>query len=405
MRGGRRQAARERGSRCVQGRGSDCRFVKEGAWRRSHPEHVAHVSDAGCVPAERLVEGVRSLPRVASRAYEAGRAAGPRRGAAGGEQSRCAQRAGERVQLHCLGGLGLGAAHVKHAPHDRDAGGVPAQWLVEGERPLPRVAGHMVRRELERAGRRRGGGVCVRGARSVKEGGRLRGGARGAAHEKHAVHGSPLEVIDLPVAHYTGPMGVRVVSPRVWAWMTRLPVGSAPPARCARFFGRPRRLRARAFDRAHIDVVDIDVVDIDVVDIDVVVTRLAPQLASQLPPRAARAARAWNERRRRPRSPTASTTSPRRRHLALRLSRRARARCARRSRHVARSPPLLGAAAAARVARAARVAPPLVGAPFLELDVAPRHEPRRIGARLVNWRRAGASEGVRASVGGASVTA
>ena len=172
--------------------------------------------------------------------------------------------------------------------------------------------------------------------------------------------------------------GLRCVS--TWAWTTRLPVGSAPPAIGS--FGRPRRLRARAFDRAHIDVVDIDVVDIDVV-----VTRLAPQLASQLPPRAARAARAWNERRRRPRSPTASTTSPRRRHLALRLSRRARARCARRSHHVARSPPLLGAAAAARVARAARVAPPLVGAPFLEFDAAPRHEPRRIGARLVNWSR------------------
>ena len=180
--------------------------------------------------------------------------------------------------------------------------------------------------------------------------------------------------------------GLRCVS--TWAWTTRLPVGSAPPAIGS--FGRPRRLRARAFDRAHIDVVDIDVVDIDVVDIDVVVTRLAPQLASQLPPRAARAARAWNERRRRTRSPTASTTSPRRRHLALRLSRGARAQSARRSRHVARSPPLLGAAAAARVARAARVAPPLVGAPFLELDVAPRHEPRRIGARQVNWRRAGA---------------
>ena len=172
----------------------------------------------------------------------------------------------------------------------------------------------------------------------------------------------------------------RWVSPPTWAWTTRPPVGSAPPAIGS--FGRPRRLRARAFDRAHIDVVDIDVVDIDVV-----VTRLAPQLASQLPPRAARAARAWNERRRRPRSPTASTTSPRRRHLALRLSRGARAQSARRSRHVARSPPLLGAAAAARVARASRVAPPLVGAPFLELDVAPRHEPRRIGARLVNWRR------------------
>ena len=32
------------------------------------------------------------------------------------------------------------AAHVKHPAHVRDAGGVPAQWLVEGLRVLPRVA-------------------------------------------------------------------------------------------------------------------------------------------------------------------------------------------------------------------------------------------------------------------------
>ena len=36
----------------------------------------------------------------------------------------------------------------------------------------------------------------------------------------------------------------------MWDWTTRLHVGSAPPA--TGLFGRPRRLRARAFDRAHI---------------------------------------------------------------------------------------------------------------------------------------------------------
>ena len=33
-----------------------------------------------------------------------------------------------------------GAAHVKHEAHVRDAGGVPAQRLVEGFGELPRVA-------------------------------------------------------------------------------------------------------------------------------------------------------------------------------------------------------------------------------------------------------------------------
>ena len=52
--------------------------------------------------------------------------------------------------------------------------------------------------------------------------------------------------------------GVCVVSPRgpyAWAWTTRLPVGSAPPAIGS--FGRPRRLRARAFDRAHMSSISL----------------------------------------------------------------------------------------------------------------------------------------------------
>ena len=52
-------------------------------------EHVAHVRDAGGVPAERLVEGRHALPRVASRAHGAERAAGWE--AERGERLRCAR--------------------------------------------------------------------------------------------------------------------------------------------------------------------------------------------------------------------------------------------------------------------------------------------------------------------------
>jgi hypothetical protein len=36
-----------------------------------------------------------------------------------------------------LGAKGTRGAHVEHAAHGRDAGGVPAQRLVEGRRALP----------------------------------------------------------------------------------------------------------------------------------------------------------------------------------------------------------------------------------------------------------------------------
>ena len=47
--------------------------------------------------------------------------------------------------------------------------------------------------------------------------------------------------------------GLRCVS--TWAWTTRLPVGSAPPAIGS--FGCPPRLRARAFDRAHMSSISM----------------------------------------------------------------------------------------------------------------------------------------------------
>ena len=47
--------------------------------------------------------------------------------------------------------------------------------------------------------------------------------------------------------------GLRCVS--TWAWTTRLPVGSAPPAIGS--FGCPPRLRARAFDRAHMSSISL----------------------------------------------------------------------------------------------------------------------------------------------------
>ena len=54
-----------------------------GARGEAHSKHVVHVRDAGGIPAQRLVEGRRGLPRVASRAHGAGRAAGRAGGGAG----------------------------------------------------------------------------------------------------------------------------------------------------------------------------------------------------------------------------------------------------------------------------------------------------------------------------------
>ena len=58
------------------GEGGDYRFGgRRARGEAAHVKHLVHARDAGGVPAERLVEGCRALPRVASRAHGAGRAA------------------------------------------------------------------------------------------------------------------------------------------------------------------------------------------------------------------------------------------------------------------------------------------------------------------------------------------
>ena len=136
--------ARSRWKRRAGDRARECRLGGQRAWGAAHVKHGIHVRDAGCVPAQGLVEGVRVLPRVASRAHGEGRAAS--REAAGTGRGVHVQRVpgekvGRRRDCRLAGRIDArGAAHLKHVLHVRDAGGIPAQRLVEGPRGLPRVA-------------------------------------------------------------------------------------------------------------------------------------------------------------------------------------------------------------------------------------------------------------------------
>ena len=134
----------------------------------AHPEHVAHVRDAGGVESQRLVERRRILPRVERRADGAVRAAA--RKAAGSGRPRGTQRAGEGSNVE-LGQGTRGGAHGEHDDHVRDAGGVEAQRLVERRRGLPS------RKEDVRCGARCGPGAGGRGL--------------AAAHERHARREGP----------------------------------------------------------------------------------------------------------------------------------------------------------------------------------------------------------------------
>ena len=104
--------------------------------RRAHREHVGEVRDAGRVEAQRLVEVFRVLPS---------RKEGMRCGARCGLQGEGAKAwgSGSASGTHTedpIGGLGTEharRAHVKHAAHDRDAGRVEGQLLVERRRALP----------------------------------------------------------------------------------------------------------------------------------------------------------------------------------------------------------------------------------------------------------------------------
>jgi len=112
--------------------------------------------------------------------------------------------AGERVRggsdgmhargptLKRLGAKGTRGAHVEHAVHGRDSGGVKAQRLVEGRRVLPsRTEGMRCGGGEVRAGWREGLG-CGGGTTRGMHGARLKAGGQGharRAHLEHPAHG------------------------------------------------------------------------------------------------------------------------------------------------------------------------------------------------------------------------
>jgi hypothetical protein len=136
VRAGRRWVVARRKRVCTRRR-SDSRLGGQGT-RGAHEEHVAHGRDAGGVKAQRLVEGVRALPSQKGGACDAVRAvrreAGGRGAAARRKRRACARGKGP---TQGLGVQGTRGAHVEHADHGRDLGGVKAQRLVEGVRGLP----------------------------------------------------------------------------------------------------------------------------------------------------------------------------------------------------------------------------------------------------------------------------
>jgi len=90
-----------------------------------------------------------------------------------------------------LGAKGTRGAHAEHVDHGRDAGGVEAQRLVEGQRVLPsRGEGMRCGGGEVRAGRRKRLG-CGGGTQEAWTGPDSRLGAKGTrgAHGEHVAHG------------------------------------------------------------------------------------------------------------------------------------------------------------------------------------------------------------------------
>ena len=80
----------------------------------AHVKHGVHVRDAGRVPAQGLVEGPRGLPRVASRAHGAGRAAGRGSRETAGDRTRCARSGqGRGLRLQTSGAKRAGSSARK----------------------------------------------------------------------------------------------------------------------------------------------------------------------------------------------------------------------------------------------------------------------------------------------------
>ena len=120
VRAGRREAVGDRGARSMRGRP---RLQTGGRPRGgAHVEHLEHVRDAGGVEAQRLVERIRLLPRVETRpcVRREGYGSGGSRRWTTAAHAACKRGRGCR-----LGGKARGGAHVEHAAHGCDAGGIP----------------------------------------------------------------------------------------------------------------------------------------------------------------------------------------------------------------------------------------------------------------------------------------
>ena len=159
--------------------------------RRAHFKHLAHVSEAGRVEAQRLVERRRFLPSRKGKHKKRGERRAGRREIVGAAAAQAACRQRAQVQRLLAGARSRGA-HVKHAVYGRDAGGVEAQRLVEGRRSLPSRKGrHKKSGERRTYGRGRAWARRRRKQRVQAEDPTVEAAGRGTrgAHVKHAVHG------------------------------------------------------------------------------------------------------------------------------------------------------------------------------------------------------------------------
>jgi len=114
--------------------------------RGAHVEHAVHGRDLGGVKAQRLVEPLRALPSRREghmHMLRCGASAGREAGGCGAVAAQAACT--EKARLEAAGGQGTRGAHLEHAVHGRDLGGVKAQRLVEGERVLPSRRGRGIR--------------------------------------------------------------------------------------------------------------------------------------------------------------------------------------------------------------------------------------------------------------------
>jgi len=119
------------------------------AQAEAHREHAAHGYDAGGVKAQRLVESIRTLPIESKRGHptEGRRVCGTEVWHRGKGESAAHVACGVCGPAREWGQTAQAEAHIEHAAHGCDAGGVKAQRLVESIRTLPSPKGGIRQRD------------------------------------------------------------------------------------------------------------------------------------------------------------------------------------------------------------------------------------------------------------------